>query len=363
MHNIVDNAEITVRGGKGGDGAVSLHREKYAPRGGPDGGDGGDGGNVVLEADRNISDLSWFKSKRNFQAEDGGKGGSNKRSGKKGEDLVVRVPVGTLVLAAGEDSSGELLIDLSQDGSRAIVARGGNGGWGNVHFATASQQTPTEAKQGQPGEERRLELDLRLMADVVIIGPPNSGKSALLARVSRAPVKVAEYPFSTTAPVMGVVDLGYKTLVMAELPAIVDGSHLGKGLGNRFLRQAERAPVLLLLIGGDSADPVADYDMLSRELSLYDEAMGRKSRLVAVNKTDLPEAHSRLGELRAAFEQLGVRVHAISAVTGEGVDELVAAAARAASDVPKAEPEERPVPVLRPRPKPGGKPKDVQPPA
>jgi len=361
VHNIVDNVEITVQGGKGGDGAVSFHREKFAPRGGPDGGDGGDGGNVVLEADCNISDLSWFKSRRTFAAEEGGKGGGNKRSGGRGEDLVVRVPAGTLVMAAGEDDSRQLLIDLPQHGSRAIVARGGSGGWGNMHFAKPNQQTPMEAKLGKPGEERRLELDLRLMVDIVIVGPPNSGKSALLARISHASVKVAEYPFSTTAPVMGVVQVGYKAMVVAELPALMTGSHEGKGLGNRFLRQADRAAAVMLLVGGDSADPVADYNMLSRELSFYDEALARKPRVVAVNKVDLPEVSSKVPEINAAFERLGLPAHFISALTGQGVDDLVAAAARATSDIPKPAPAECPVPVLRPRPKARAKKEDAQP--
>ncbi|MEW6034726.1 MAG: Obg family GTPase CgtA [Chloroflexota bacterium] len=352
---MVDNVEVLVQGGRGGAGAASFHREKYAPRGGPDGGDGGSGGDVIIEADGNVEDLGWFKARRVFRAADGERGGKNRKSGRGSEALVLRVPVGTLVWERDQVGGKRLLADLVEPHVGVRVALGGRGGRGNAHFATPHHQVPTEAEEGHEGEQRRLELELRLMADVVLVGPPSSGKSLLLGRVSRAPVTVAEYPFTTRQPVLGAVDLGMERIVLMELPGLVPGASLGRGLGNGFLRHAKRARALLFVLAGDTADPVSDYVAVRDEVSLYDEGLLHRPQMVAVNKVDLPSVQARLSQLREHFQKLGVPVCFISAQTGQGVPELLAlAAAKAEEGARRSEAEssvQEEVVVFRPRPR------------
>jgi GTP-binding protein len=318
----VDRIDILVNGGNGGDGVVSFHHEKYVPLGGPDGGDGGKGGSIYLIADRGIDSLRAFKRQRRFKAVSGKNGGKNRKHGAKGEDLMVKVPLGTMIfISQGEEEI--LTADLSQPGQKVMVAKGGRGGLGNVHFATSRNQAPKTATKGEPGEERRLVLDLRLIADVGIIGYPNAGKSTLLAALSQARPKIADYPFTTVEPALGVVEAGTKTFVLAEIPGIVDGAHLGRGLGHEFLRHAERTKILIHLIDGSSPNVIDNMNNLNRELALYKPEMAQKPQLVVVNKVDLTEVQERLTELRRLFESLDIKANFISAVTGQGLQELI----------------------------------------
>lgn len=352
---MVDNVEILVRAGKGGNGAVTFHREKFMPRGGPDGGDGGNGGKVTLQADCNLDDLAKFKSRRSFRAEAGQPGGLQKKSGKNGADLTIGVPVGTLVRDVGIEPA-VVLADLSSDGDSVVVADGGRGGWGNMHFATSSKQTPMISKPGQKGDERRLQLELRLMADVALVGMPNAGKSSLLKAVSNAPVTIGEYAFSTREPILGSVDLGKSICVIVELPGILAGAHEGRGLGVAFLRHAIRVGALLYLVDGSSADPVGDYETVRDEICLYDEELKGKPQVVAVNKSDLPEVKAKKVELRRRFRKLGLTVSFVSAADGDGVRKLIVKAAEAAAGSGKAKSpppsEDGLVTIFRPTPKP-----------
>jgi GTP-binding protein len=317
----VDRLEIVVRGGKGGDGMVSFRHEKFVPLGGPDGGDGGKGGSVYLVAGKGVDTLEQFKGKRHFRAASGENGGKQKKHGAKGDDLIVKVPLGTMVFA-DENGQDLLIADLSEPGEKVKVAAGGRGGLGNVHFATSRNQAPKTATAGQPGEEHHLVLDLRLIADVGIIGYPNAGKSTLLAAISKARPKIADYPFTTIEPALGVVEVDMKTFVLAEIPGLVDGAHLGKGLGHEFLRHAERTKILVHLIDGTSPDAVDNMNKLNRELALYKDDMAHKPRLVAINKIDLPEVQARMPDISRLFDSLGIKVFFISAFTGQGLSEL-----------------------------------------
>jgi GTP-binding protein len=348
--NKVDKVEIVVRSGKGGNGMVSFRREKYVPFGGPDGGDGGIGGDVCLEADRNINTFIAFRSKKIYKAENGGNGGSKKKHGRKGDDIVVRVPVGTIVNA--KEREGELFVaDLNEHGKVVTVARGGRGGLGNVHFATPSNQAPRKATDGQPGEERSLVLDLKLIADVGVIGYPNAGKSTLLGTISAARPKTADYPFTTIEPVLGEVKIGNRYLVVAEIPGIIEGAHSGKGLGLEFLRHAERTRVLLYLLDGSSNDIAGDYDNLYKELQLYDLSLVQKPQVIAVNKVDLPEVRDKNTDIINLLKHTGTPVHFISAAYGEGVSELLQTLLRVYDRAYKDEiVREMPPAVFRPKP-------------
>lgn len=349
----MDKVEIKVAGGNGGNGVVSFRHEKFVPFGGPDGGDGGHGGNVYIVADRTVASLDSFRHRRRFKAESGKDGGKQKKHGANGEDLTIKVPVGTLVFRL-EDDDELLLADLSQPGQKVLVARGGNGGLGNARFATARNQAPRTATSGEHGEERRLILEFKIISDVAIVGYPNVGKSALLGTMSKAKPKVADYPFTTRQPVLGVVEEGMKKFVVAEIPAIVDGAHLGKGLGHDFLRHAERAKVLLHLLDGSSHFIIDDMKKLNLELAKYKQILAEKPQLVVVNKIDLPEVQARLSEIRQIFNNLGIKVCFVSAITGEGVPELVSELIRMldkAREEPIASGE--PITVFRPKPKVG----------
>lgn len=325
---MIDQAKVYVKGGDGGNGCISFRREKFVPKGGPDGGDGGDGGSVVFVADGGLSTLIDLKYRQHLRADQGGHGEGARRTGRSGGDLVVAVPVGTIVRDA---ETGEVLADLATAGQRAVIARGGRGGRGNARFATPTHRTPRRADPGAPGEERWVNLELRLLADVGLVGLPNAGKSTLLRRVSSARPKVGEYPFTTTDPVLGAVELpGGRGFVMADLPGLIEGAHRGAGLGHQFLRHVARTRVLIHVIDLAAAEePMAQYAVLRRELELYDRRLLARAALVALNKIDLPEGRGRLAAAVAALEAEGLRAFGISGATGEGIEALLYAAADA----------------------------------
>jgi GTP-binding protein len=325
---VFDWTEIKVRAGSGGDGAVSFRHEKYVPFGGPDGGDGGDGGDVIIEADSSVTSLRLFKQKRFFCAGDGKPGAGRKRHGKKGKDQIIAVPLGTVVLPKVQIGDDNLIADLDAAGERVVVAHGGKGGLGNVHFASATSQAPQIAQKGEPGEECSLILELKLIADIGIIGYPNVGKSTLLSAISAAKPKIASYPFTTLEPVLGVAESDGRSVVVAEIPGLVDGAHLGRGLGHDFLRHVARTKVLIHLIDGSSASPSEDLVRVNTELGLFDSALAKKPQLAVINKIDLEPVRERRAKITDDLKGVGVFPQFISAVTGEGVPELMATAVK-----------------------------------
>ena len=329
-----DRAEIVIKAGDGGDGAVSFRREKFVPFGGPDGGDGGDGGDVIVVVDLAVTSLRAFKPKRYHRAANGRNGRNKKRHGKKGENLILTVPVGTVVSYKSQIGSDTIIADLEQPGQPVVVARGGKGGLGNAHFATSTNQVPRIAEKGDEGEENSLILELKLIADIGLIGYPNVGKSTLLAAVSAARPKIASYPFTTREPVLGVVEIGQRSFVLAEIPGLIDGAHLGRGLGHDFLRHIVRTKMLIHLVDGSSPSPAEDMAKVNTELSLFDSALAKKPQLVAVNKIDLPQVRARLAEIRDSFA--GTRALFISAATGEGIPELMTETLGLLQSVPEA---------------------------
>ncbi len=328
-----DRAEITVKAGKGGDGVVSFRQEKFVPFGGPDGGDGGDGGDIIIMAERGVTSLRAFTRKRFYRAADGESGKGKKKHGKKGKNLILTVPVGTVVLYKTQVGSDALIADLEQPGQQAVIAKGGKGGLGNTHFTSATNQAPRIAQKGEEGEENSVILELRLIADVGIIGYPNVGKSTLLAASSAAKPKIASYPFTTREPILGLVEVDQRSLVLAEIPGLIDGAHLGKGLGHDFLRHIARTKILIHLIDGSSASPVEDMIRVNAELGLYDSALAQKPQLVVVNKVDLLQVQAQLAEIKDAFSAVGAAPLFISAATGEGVSQLMAEAMKMVSQV------------------------------
>jgi GTP-binding protein len=342
----VDQAEIYVRSGKGGDGMLHFHREKYVAQGGPDGGDGGRGGDVYLEASRHLNTLFNFRHKSRFLAAEGGKGGPNNMSGRYAKELVVKVPQGTLVYDA---QTGDLLGDLVEDGQRLLVVKGGRGGRGNQHFATPSRQVPRIAEKGEPAEEKTLRLELKLIADVGIVGMPNAGKSSLLAAVSNARPKIADYPFTTLEPNLGVVELDMDhTIVLADIPGLVEGAHMGVGLGDAFLRHIQRTRVLIHLVDGMAEDPLADFSQINSELALFDPALAEKSQIVAFSKMDLPEVQERWPAVKAELEKRGYQPMAISSAAHENLQPLLWKAYELLQAAPVPEPAQSAVPVYRP---------------
>jgi GTP-binding protein len=348
-----DRAEIVVRAGKGGDGVVSFRREKFVAFGGPDGGDGGDGGDIVIRADDSVGGLRIFKQKRFYRAADGENGKGKKKHGRKGEDLILTVPIGTVVWHKTQIGDDALIADLEQLGQRVVVARGGKGGLGNTHFASSTNQAPQVAQKGEAGEENSIVLELRLIADIGIIGFPNVGKSTLLVAASAAKPKIASYPFTTREPVLGVVEVGQRRFVLAEIPGLIDGAHLGRGLGHDFLRHIARTKMLIHLIDGSSASPLEDMQQVNDELKLFDSALAQKPQLVVVNKIDLPEVRAQLAQLKDAFARAGTMPFFISAATGEGVSALMAEAMKVLAEVTvKVKAGERlPRKVFRPQPR------------
>jgi len=329
LDTFIDEATIEVAAGRGGDGAKSFRREKYVPRGGPDGGDGGNGGDVRLRADRNLATLVDQRLHRQNRAEAGQPGAGRNKTGRAGESLVIRLPVGTIVRdeAAGPDASP--LVDLTEHGQVVVVARGGRGGRGNARFATPTRQTPDFAEPGRPGETRQLRLTLKLLADVGLVGFPNAGKSTLLRRISGARPRVADYPFTTLIPHLGVAELGDRRFVVADIPGLIEGASAGAGLGDRFLRHVERTRVLVHLIDVGSAllegrDPVERYDAIRNELAAYQPSLADRRELVALNKLDLVTDRSALVSVEQRLRERGCEVWRISAATGEGVEALLA---------------------------------------
>jgi GTP-binding protein len=322
----VDEVTIHVRAGDGGRGCVSFRREKYVPRGGPDGGDGGRGGSVILEADEGLGTLLDFRYRRHYTAPRGGHGEGSDRHGAGGEDLLLRVPVGTTVR---ERDTGLLLGDLTRHGERLDVARGGRGGRGNARFATSIRRAPRQAEPGEAGEERALQLELRLLADVGVVGFPNAGKSTLVARLSAARPKIADYPFTTLVPTLGLVRLDEgRSFVIADVPGLIPGAAEGKGLGLRFLRHLERTRLLVHLLDLDPAtgrDPVEDWRTIQTELEVYSSELAARPQLIAANKTDLRGTAPRLARVAAFGRHRGLPVIPIAARTGRGLDALRAA--------------------------------------
>jgi GTP-binding protein len=318
-----DEASITVRGGRGGDGITTFRREKYVPRGGPSGGDGGRGGSVTLLADPAVTSLLDFVRRREWAAGPGGRGGSALKHGSDGASLVLRVPVGTFVRDA---ERGHLLRDLSRPGETLLVARGGRGGRGNARFKSATNRTPRRFERGQPGEGRGLRLELKLIADVGLVGLPNAGKSTLLARISAARPRIAAYPFTTLNPVLGIVEVGEeRALVFADIPGLIEGAHRGRGLGDAFLRHVERTRLLLQLVDASDQAPLPPgraYEVVTRELRAYSKTLLERPRLVVATKMDDPSAEGGAAALEAA---LGKGIHRVSAVTGQGLGDLLRA--------------------------------------
>jgi GTP-binding protein len=317
-----DKAQIRVKAGDGGDGVVAFHREKYVPYGGPDGGDGGHGGDVIIRASASEDSLRKYRQKRMHRAENGHAGSGNKKHGKDGAPLVLNVPPGTLVSALDGDEK-VLLADLEKPGDEAIVARGGSGGWGNTHFASSTNQAPKIAQRGEPGEEKTIMLDMRLIADVGIIGYPNAGKSTLLTAASAARPKVAAYPFTTLEPVLGVVEIGLESFILAEIPGLIAGAHLGRGLGHDFLRHALRTRILIHLLDGTAASPVENMLKVNEELALFDPALALKRQIVVINKNDLPEVQEKIVALKNELAGAGVKSYDLSAAMGLGVAALM----------------------------------------
>ena len=323
MEKFVDRVKIYVRGGKGGDGAVAFLREKYRPKGGPAGGDGGRGGDVILVATSSKHTLLDFKYKKHFIAENGQPGKGKKMHGKDGEDLIIYVPVGTVVKDA---QTGEVICDLVREGQRCVVARGGKGGRGNARFATPTNQAPTYAEKGEPGEERWIILELKLIADVGLVGFPNAGKSTLLSRLTRANPKIADYPFTTLSPNLGVMELDWdRRLVIADIPGLIEDAHKGAGLGHEFLRHIERTKLLAHVIDVSDfreRDPIEAFHAINRELELYSPELARKPQVVVANKIDALSDKSLLKKLEEYFRSRGYDFYAVSALTGEGLDKL-----------------------------------------
>src|SRR5712691_8761198 len=360
-----DHTKIYVKAGDGGNGSSHFRHEKFAPRGGPDGGDGGRGGSVYLEATSNMNTLIVYRYRHHFKAGAGGAGMRQKMHGAKGEDVVLRVPCGTIVR---DDDTNELIADLVEDGQRVMVARGGRGGLGNTHFATATHQAPREAQKGEPGEERWITLELRLIADVGLVGYPNAGKSTLLSVVTAAKPKIADYPFTTLSPNLGVVAVGQPGsgdefgFVLADIPGLIEGAAQGVGLGHEFLRHVRRTRLLIHMLDGASfdRDPWQDFQAINQELREYDEQLAQRPQIVVLNKMDLPEAQQRWPALKAQAEAAGYPVFAISAATHQGTNELMQYVAQRLQEIRQEEAERAAAivdaqadmegPVLRPQP-------------
>ena len=331
----IDRAKIIVVSGAGGDGMVSFRREKYVPRGGPSGGDGGRGGSVIIRADSSLNTLINFRRHRKFAAKAGANGGAKEMFGKNGEDVYVDVPLGTMVY---DDRTGELLADMTQNEQQVTVAKGGHGGRGNSHFATSAVRAPTYAEKGEPGEEKNIRLELKILADVGLLGFPSVGKSSLLRKVSGARPEVAAYHFTTLSPVLGVVSLdAERSFVMADIPGLIEGASQGTGLGDEFLRHVERTKVLIHVLdaaGSEGRDPLRDFHIINNELELYSPELVKKKQIVAANKTDLIDDPQKLEKLRKEIEGERYLFFPICTLTGEGLKPLLEAAWKILQEVP-----------------------------
>ncbi len=344
----IDKVRIHVKGGDGGGGCMSFRREAHVPKGGPDGGDGGDGGSVIARANAGISSLVEYRFKHHFKATRGMHGKGSRMHGANGEDLILDVPVGTLVREYFEDTkeTGDVLADLTRDGESIVVARGGVGGRGNAHFATSTRRAPAFAELGEPAQERWIELEMKLLADVALVGMPSSGKSSLIAKISAARPKIADYPFTTLVPNLGVATSGDMSFVVADVPGLIEGAHEGKGLGHEFLRHIERTALIVHIVditgGLEGRDPLNDYEIINRELALYAEDLASRPRIVVANKIDAAENEETIKALAERVRQDSIaaaggdeyaesiidpKLYCISALTGKGVDSLKAAIA------------------------------------
>lgn len=340
----IDSVVISVASGKGGDGIVHMHREKYRPKGGPDGGDGGRGGDVVLKVNPTLNTLNRFHYNQKFAAQSGKNGGPSNRSGKSADDLIIEVPPGTIVY---NDETAELIGDLVNPDQTLIVVKGGRGGRGNQHFATSRNQMPLTAERGEPGEELTIRLELKLIADVGLVGLPNAGKSSILAATTNATPKIAAYPFTTLEPNLGVVQLDLDTtMVMADIPGLIEGASEGIGLGFEFLRHIQRTRILIHVLDGLSEDVYSDYQDINAELDMFDERLGNLPQIVVLNKVDLPDVEAKYEELKARFSAEGVALMPISAVTHLNLRELMWKAWHRLQELP-TEPVEVELPVYR----------------
>ena len=329
----IDRARIRIKAGDGGNGVTAFRREKFVPRGGPSGGDGGVGGDVWLESDEGLNTLLHLRYNPEHKGERGHHGEGSNRSGKDGESITVKVPVGTQIFNA---ETNELVFDFTEPGQRYLAAKGGKGGWGNAHFATPTRRAPKFHYTGRPGEEKELQLELKLIADVGLVGFPNAGKSTLISVISAAKPKIADYPFTTLEPNLGVVDIGdYKTFVVADIPGLIEGASTGAGLGDRFLRHVERTKLILHLVDVSSAsgrDPVEDYEIINRELANYNKELGERPQVVVATKIDALDDPGRLDRLRKQAKKDRKPFLEISSVTNQGIRELVNTVTRRLQD-------------------------------
>jgi GTPase len=317
----IDYAEVAVKAGSGGKGAVSFRREKYVPKGGPSGGDGGKGGNVIIEAHHNLSTLLDLRYKKIYEAESGESGGTSLKSGKDGKDIILKVPVGTVIK---DSETGKVLYDLVNDGDKIIAAKGGKGGKGNSNFATPTNQTPRYAEPGKPGEEKKIALELKLIADIGLVGFPNAGKSTLISTISAARPKIADYPFTTLEPNLGIVNYKeFKSFTVADIPGIIEGAYEGKGLGHKFLRHIERTKILLFLIDVSSENYQQDYNILLNELNSYSSYLAQKEKIVSLSKIDLIEKEERKKLLKKKIKNSDSPILLFSSATREGIPELL----------------------------------------
>jgi len=342
-----DQVVINVKSGKGGDGMVHFRREKFVPQGGPDGGDGGKGGDVIFEVKSTLNTLSSFRQNQKFKAEDGVKGGPSQMSGRYGSDLILYVPPGTILFDA---DTGALIGDLTDPGQQLIICKGGRGGRGNQHFATSRNQVPRTAEKGEPPEEKHIKLELKLIADIGLIGVPNAGKSTLLSVLTNARPKIAAYPFTTLEPNLGVANIDDDTtVVLADIPGLIEGASQGAGLGHDFLRHIQRTRVLVHLLDGLSEDPVADYSQINSELSLFDPNLGKKPQIVALNKIDQPEVLERLADIQKKFKKHKVELMTISALARTNTRDLLVKAYQTLQETPPVNEVELPLPVYKPK--------------
>ncbi len=340
----IDEAVITVQSGKGGDGIVHFRREKFVAFGGPDGGDGGKGGDVVLEVNPNLNTLYTLRRQKNFHAQHGGIGGKQNMTGRSGQDLVINVPPGTVVYNA---RTGDIIGDLVEAGQRLVVTKGGRGGRGNARFSTAKNQAPRIAEKGEPAQEIDLRLELKLIADVGIVGVPNAGKSTFLAAVTNAKPKIAPYPFTTLEPNLGVAELDMDTtLILADIPGLIEGAHAGIGLGHDFLRHIQRTKVLIHLLDGLAEDPLLDFGQINSELALFDADLGSKPQVVALNKNDLPEVQARWPVIESELKRHGYKPYAISALGRDNLQVVLFRAKQLLDEIPVV-PESEEMPVYR----------------
>jgi len=342
-----DQIEIYIRSGKGGDGMVHFRREKFVPRGGPDGGDGGKGGDVVFEVRHTLNTLSSFRPNQKFKAEDGVRGGPSQMSGRNGKDLIIPVPPGTILF---DSDTNAIIGDLTSHGQQLVVCKGGRGGRGNQHFATSRNQAPRTGEKGEPYEEKRIRLELKLIADIGLIGVPNAGKSTLLTALTNAKPKIAPYPFTTLEPNLGVAEIDVNTtVVLADIPGLIEGASQGAGLGHDFLRHVQRTRVLIHLLDGLSEDPIADYSQINTELSLFDPKLGDKPQIVVLNKIDQPDTQERFALVQMEFKKRKIEFMTISALARTNTRDLLIKAHQLLMQTPEPELSEVDLPVYKPK--------------